>query len=296
MAQTTKIAWTDATWNIARGCTKVDEDCKFCYMYRDSLKGTRYEPKKVVRTKTVFNLPFKIKEPSKIFTSSLTDFFHEDCDAFRHEAWDIIKKCPQHTFQILTKRPERIAYYLPMRCVDGWDNVWLGTSVGHQKGQNRINWLLLSPKAKVKFLSIEPMHGPLNLEKITKCGSGQSWTTNCLNGITHDEHYDLGESYGDKIDWVIIGGESGNDKGQYRYRPCKLEWIESIVVQCKRWNVPVFVKQLGTHLANELGLKDRHGADPSEWPKHLRVQEFPRVSKSFQTHINGQQNNYSKWT
>jgi protein gp37 len=75
MAQTTNISWTDATWNIARGCTKVDEDCKFCYMYRDSFDSTRYNPLEIVRTKTVFNLPLKLKEPSKIFTCSLTDFF-----------------------------------------------------------------------------------------------------------------------------------------------------------------------------------------------------------------------------
>lgn len=75
MGLKSEIQWTDATWNIARGCTKVDEDCKFCYMYRDSFDGTRYNPRQVVQTKTVFNLPLKLKEPSKIFTCSLTDFF-----------------------------------------------------------------------------------------------------------------------------------------------------------------------------------------------------------------------------
>src|SRR4051812_32855469 len=113
MSEKSAIQWTDATWNIARGCTKVDEDCKYCYMYRDSFDSSRYNPLEVIRTKTVFNLPLKLKEPSKIFTCSLTDFFHESIDSYRNEAWDIIRKCPQHTFQILTKRPERIIDHLP---------------------------------------------------------------------------------------------------------------------------------------------------------------------------------------
>ena len=119
MASKSQIQWTDATWNIARGCTKVDEDCKFCYMYRDSFDSTRYNPLEIVKTTTVFDLPLKLKEPSKIFTCSLTDFFHEGCDLFRQDAWDIIRKCPQHKFQILTKRPERIIDNLP----SFWDEI-----------------------------------------------------------------------------------------------------------------------------------------------------------------------------
>ncbi len=113
MGTKTNIQWTDVSWNIARGCTKVDADCKFCYMYRDSYDNTRYNPLEVVRTKTVFDLPLKVKEPSKIFTCSLTDFFHPAIDLYRDDAWDIIRRCPQHTFQILTKRPERIIEHTP---------------------------------------------------------------------------------------------------------------------------------------------------------------------------------------
>lgn len=262
------IQWTDFSWNIARGCTKVDEDCKFCYMYRDSLNGTRYEPKQVVRTKTVFNLPLKLKEPSKIFTSSLTDFFHEDIDSYRKEAWDIIRKCPQHTFQILTKRPERISNLtLPFeKTSDGGGimyrnlpNVWLGTSIGSQASLSRLYSLIKCPWKGLKFLSLEPLHGPIDFE-IDLCDC-------CGNPV-----FDHG------IDWVIVGGESGNDNGKYRYRECKLEWIENIVTFCRLSGVPVFVKQLGTHLAKELKLKDRHGGDMDEWPEHLRIREFPKQS------------------
>lgn len=250
MSYKSNIQWTDATWNIARGCTKVDEDCKFCYMYRDSMDSTRYNPLNVVRTKTVFNLPLKLKEPSKIFTCSLTDFFHEEIDSFRDEAWEIIRQCPQHTFQILTKRPDRIIANLPKFSDKISDQVWLGTSVGSQEGHRRLTQLsliksLFGERCPILFLSAEPLHGELKVIPIKA------------------------------LDWVIIGGESGNENGKYRYRPCKIEWIESLIQQCRENNIPVFVKQLGTHLAKELKLSDRHGGNIDEWPEHLRIREFP---------------------
>lgn len=262
MGVNSNIQWTDATWNIARGCTKVDEDCKFCYMYRDSMNGTRYQPLEVVRTKGVFNTPLHLKEPSKIFTCSLTDFFHESIDSYRHEAWDIIRKCPQHTFQILTKRPERVMDHLP----NFWPqlkNVWFGTSAGSsgEKAMQRIKDLMLlkyNGFIKTSFLSLEPLHNEIEL----------------------NTEFDFeGEPYHilSLIDWVIVGGESGNDTGKYRYRQCDLKWIEDIITECKSISCPVFVKQMGTYLAKQMGLKDRHGGNIDEWPEHLRVREFPNV-------------------
>lgn len=261
MSEKTNIQWTDVTWNIARGCTKVDEDCKFCYMYRDSFDSTRYNPLQVVRTKTVFNLPLRIKEPSKIFTCSLTDFFHEDIDSYRNEAWDIIRKCPQHTFQILTKRPERITDNLPADWGEGWDNVWLGTSVGSQKSVYRIDQL--EPViSKTKFISFEPLHG------------------------------ELVEKFVGYVDWIIIGGESGNETGKYRYRECKIEWIEKIVDAYQLSNnylcdrpCAIFVKQLGTYLSKQLGMSDRHGGNIEEFPKHLQIREFPNVPHPSQRNV-----------
>ncbi len=260
MGQHSSIQWTDATWNIARGCTKVDEDCKFCYMYRDSFDNTRYNPLNVVRTKTVFNLPLKLQEPSKIFTSSLTDFFHEDIDSYRDEAWDIIRKCPQHTFQILTKRPERVNDLLPKDWGHGWRNVWLGTSVGSQNGVQRMIDMSMVNHDGIKFLSLEPLHGPIKLGEVKKFFDAIDGDLFILPAF----------------DWVIVGGESGNETGKYRYRPCQLEWIESLVNECRFNDIPVFVKQLGTHLSKSMGLKDRHGGDIDEWPEHLRVRNFPR--------------------
>lgn len=253
MAEKSKIQWTDATWNIARGCTKVDEDCKFCYMYRD---GDRfgYDAKQIIRTKSVFNLPLKLKEPSKIFTCSLTDFFHVDCDGFRQEAWNIIRKCPQHTFQILTKRPERIMQSLP----DFWNEIenrcWIGTSIGSSDSIHRFRRLMELPIMSIKFLSLEPLYDRIYLP------------------------------FEDMLvlpDWIIVGGESGNDNGKYRYRECKLHWIENIVMSCGAHGVPVFVKQLGTHLAKEMKLHDRHGGDINEWPEHLKIRNFPLDKSKF---------------
>jgi protein gp37 len=220
-------------------------------MYRDSFNSTRYNPLEIQRTKTVFNLPLKLKEPSKIFTSSLTDFFHEAIDGYRNEAWDIIRKCPQHTFQILTKRPERIMDHVPEDWGNGWDNVWLGTSIGSQKAIKRLDELE-KVKAKTKFISFEPLH-----EEIKTGFVGM-------------------------VDWVIIGGESGNETGKYRYRPCELEWIEKIIREYRDHpfkETAIFVKQLGTHLAKQMGLKDRHGGNIEEWPEHLRIREFPSLTE-----------------
>jgi protein gp37 len=244
------------TWNIARGCTKVDEDCKACYMYRDSMNSTRYDPMAVVRTKTVFDLPLRIKQPSKIFTCSLTDFFHEAIDSYRDEAWDIIRRCPQHTFQILTKRPERIIEHLPSYWEEIRKRVWLGTSIGSQKGIQRLHDLIAPIQPGIKFLSLEPLHGAISLP--------------------FDEFVDSGHKVRDLIDWVIVGGESGNETGKYRYRECDLPWIEQIVADCQKNEIPVFVKQLGTWLAKARGMSDRHGGDISEFPLHLQIRQFPK--------------------
>lgn len=266
--QNSNIQWTDATWNIARGCSKVDEDCKFCYMYRDSFDETRYNPREVIRTKTVFNFPLKYKEtkskvwdgPPLIFTSSLTDIFHQAIDSYRHEMWQIIKQCPHLIFQILTKRPERINQHLPEDWGEGYKNVWLGTSVGSQKSEQRIKDLALTVDAKVKFLSLEPLH-------------------DCIDLVSVKQYYQsLNESFHvfPALDWVIVGGESGNETGKYKYRPCKLEWIEKITNDCQKNDVPVFIKQMGTHLSKQLKMSDRHGGNINEFPKHLQLRQFPK--------------------
>lgn len=279
MGNKSNIQWTDATWNIARGCTKVDADCKYCYMYRDSMNNTRYDPLAVVRTKTVFDFPLRYKDTNSecwdgnplIFTSSLTDFFHEQIDEYRNEAWDIIRKCKHLTFQILTKRPERIINHLPSDWGNGWDNVWLGTSVGSQASADRISDLMkVRDRCKILFLSLEPMHSGID---ITNKGLKDAYNT----PTKFSDDTNCGDGY-IGIDWVIVGGESGNESGKYRYRPCEIDWIQKVVDDCKKSSVPVFVKQLGTHLSKMLKLSDRHGGNIEEFPSSLRVRQFPNVS------------------
>jgi len=224
-------------------------------MYRDKERYGQ-DPTKVIRTSPkTFNAALNWKDPKKIFTNSWSDFFIEEADQWREAAWSIIRNTPQHSWQILTKRPERIRECLPADWGKGYDNVWLGVSIENSDVSHDRLWRLIDVPAKVKFLSVEPMLGPVDL---------------LLDTIV------TGNLVESRIDWVIVGGESGNDNGKYKYRECKLEWIYDIIDQCKRSNTPVFVKQLGTHLSKEMKLVDRHGGDIEEWPQQLQIRQFPR--------------------
>jgi protein gp37 len=205
MGEITDIGWTEATWNPWYGCTKISPGCKFCYMYREMQRYGR-DPYKVQRSKTTFNAPLKWKEPRMVFTCSWSDFFIESADAWRTEAWEIIRKTPHLTYQILTKRPELIAERLPADWGDGYPNVWLGVSVESQFYFDRIIYLQQIP-ARVRFLSLEPLLAALTPVPLHS------------------------------IDWVIVGGESGSD------RDCQLRWITDLVDQCRTSLVPIFVKQ-----------------------------------------------------
>lgn len=256
MSQKTNIQWTDATVNFWTGCKKVSAGCKYCYMYRDKERYGK-DPSEVVLVsdKTIMGTLRKLTIPSKIFTCSWSDFFIEEADRWRDKAWKIIKDHPQHQWQILTKRPERIRQCLPDDWGDGYENVWLGVTVENQLSANDRIWQLIDAPAKVKFISVEPLLEEVDL-----------WLDKCLTGNLLE----------DKIDWVIVGGESGNDAGKYLYRPCKVEWMELIVQQCDSANIPVFVKQMGTHLAKELNMSDRHGGKIEEFPERLKIRQFPK--------------------
>lgn len=212
MSERTGIAWTDATWNPWQGCTKVSPGCAHCYMYREK---TRYgqDPETVVRSAPgTFLAPRKWKDPRRVFTCSWSDFFHPAADAWRADAWDIIRETPHLTYQILTKRPGRIPDALPADWGKGWPHVHLGVSVESQRFVLRINALRTVPAA-VRFLSAEPLLGALD-----------------LTGLT------------DGIGWVICGGESGPGA-----RPMSDDWARGLRDQCAAAGVPYFLKQLGGH-------------------------------------------------
>lgn len=208
MSNYTKIEWTDSTWNPWQGCRKISAGCKNCYMYRGKHRFGK-DPKVVIKSKTTFSDPLKWKKSRNIFTCSWSDFFIEDADAWRQEAWNIIEQSPQHVFQILTKRPERIMENLPKNWGNGWDNVWLGVSIESQEYIYRKKELLAIP-SRLHFLSLEPLLGEINL------------------GNLND------------IEWIICGGESGPN-----FRPLKFEWIRKIRDIAKENKIPFFFKQIG---------------------------------------------------
>lgn len=244
MGETTKIQWTNKTWNPWHGCHKVSDGCKYCYMFRDKERYGQ-EPNTVLRSKSTFNEPLKWKEPEKIFTCSWSDWFIEEADEWRNEAWKIIKATPHLTYQILTKRPENIKDRLPADWGNGYSNVWLGVSVEKAKNKNRID-ILRNVPANIRFVSFEPLLGSVGALNL------------------------------DGINWAIIGGESGNTSGKYTFRECYLHWFHPIIWQCREQETSVFVKQLGTYLAKHFQLKDSHGGDMSEWPEDLQIREIPR--------------------
>lgn len=261
MGDNTKIEWADATINFWHGCKKVSAGCKYCYMYRDKQRYGQ-DGSLVVRSKNdTFFRALKWVEPRKIFTCSWSDFFIKEADEWREEAWEVIRKTPQHTWLILTKRPDRILQCLPKDWGKGYPNVWLGVSVENQKSANyRIPKLFEVPCA-IRFLSVEPLIGPVDLKPFL--------------AVTFPPDKQIYYP----IHWVIIGGESGNETGDFKYRPCKVDWMRDITKACKDSETPVFVKQLGNSIAKQLELKDRVGADYTEaaFPPYLKIRSFPAI-------------------
>jgi len=202
------------TWNPVTGCVKISQGCKHCYAERmatrlRSMGSSRYRDGfKPTLHWDLVDVPRQWKKARTVFVNSMSDLFQEDVpDAFIARVFETMDTCPQHTFQVLTKRADRlasIAHRLP------WpDNVWMGVSVEDARVLDRIRLLKRTP-AKVKFLSCEPLIGPLNRLP--------------LSGIN----------------WVIVGGESGPGA-----RMMEREWVESILAQCRRADVPFFFKQWG---------------------------------------------------
>jgi len=225
MGETTKIEWTNVpgyiggSWNPWQGCRKKSEGCANCYMYRDKTRFGQ-DPSKVILSKPpTFNMPMKQQEPHAWFTCSWSDFFNPEADDWREMAWNIIQSTPRHLYMILTKLPERIERCLPWDWGTGYKNVWLGTSVENQRWADRRIPALLKVPAVKRFLSCEPLLGPVDIWSYLEYCDAAIWGNR-------------------KIDWVICGGESGSD-----YRPMDIQWVEDIANQCKAASTPVFVKQ-----------------------------------------------------
>lgn len=213
---TTKIEWTDSTWNPVTGCTKMSAGCAHCYAETMSRRlkamGTpKYRNGFIVTLhEEALEEPKKWRKPRTIFVCSMSDLFHKDVPfEFIDKVIGVIKETPQHRYQLLTKRAERMKEYFLTREVP--NNVWIGVTVEIQSSKDRIDNLRSIKNAPIKFLSCEPL-----LE-------------------------DLGELNLTGIDWIIVGGESGNQA-----RPMQEEWVLNIQRQCKAANKAFFFKQWGT--------------------------------------------------
>jgi protein gp37 len=333
----TKIEWTDLSSNPLRykdadgndvwACVKKSTGCANCYSESLALrygKGTEFTAANMrtltpyLRTKELRELLSTKKTPagSKVFLGDMTDIFGDWVpDGLLDELLGVLAIRHDVTFQVLTKRPGRMAAYFAgqpgMRMLvsnsrySPFDNaalkrgadydlghVWFGTSVENQQAADeRIPYLLQVPAA-VRFLSCEPLLGPLDLSK---------WLVDPMLAEMNQHYGIVGRIWRPSLHWAIVGGESGPDS-----RACRVEWVRSIVEQCQAADVPVFVKQLGQRPTTTLpdgehwpghtgplsavqfqgdgfgnyhitGLKSRKGADPDEWPDDLRVRQFPKV-------------------
>ena len=220
MSNNSKISWTTTTWNVTAGCDPISDGCKNCYarMMAERLKAmgqAKYQNGFIPTIHSeCLNEPFEWKGNKLVFVVSMGDLFHKDIPFdFIDKVMEVITKCPQHTFQILTKRAERMYEYFSTHAIP--ENVWLGVTVENQKVKGRIDYLK-KLDAPVRFLSCEPL-----LE-------------------------DLGTLDLSDIDWVIVGGESGN-----RARKVEKDWILNIKSQCDvSTGTAFFFKQWGTWSAD----------------------------------------------
>lgn len=278
------IQWTDETYNPIVGCSRISAGCKNCYA-AEAAKSARLQQfsqyQKVKDWDGVTEFvesqllkPLSWKKPKKVFVCSMADLFHESVPfEWIDQVFAVATIVPQHTLQILTKRPQRmLEYFLDYRCdtAPRWveiqgtkqvvdlgqslplPNVWLGVSVENQQAaRDRIPLLLQTPAAK-RFLSCEPLLESIDLMPffVKEFAS---------------------------IDWVICGGESGTNA-----RPCHLDWLRSLVRQCNETNTKVLVKQLGSYVTDKATLpglrrhfRDRKGGNIEEFPEDLKVREFP---------------------
>lgn len=229
MATVSTIEWTEMTWNPVTGCTKITAGCKHCYAERVAERF--WGDRKFVEIQTHedrLNQPRRWKKPRTIFVNSMSDLFHDAVPtSFISKVFDVMKDCPQHVFQILTKRSERLLELSPQ--LDWPLNVWMGVSVEDDRVLARIDHLREVPAA-IRFLSLEPLIGPLkNLN---------------LEGI----------------DWAIVGGESG--PGARTMRPI---WVDAIRQQCASEGVAFFFKQWGGVRKSNFG-RELNGRTYDEMP------------------------------
>jgi protein gp37 len=305
MAATTFIEWTDRTWNPVVGCSLVSPGCTNCYAMRMAgrIEAMGTAPHYIGLTKPskagpvwtgevraapdhVLLQPLRWRKPSRIFVNSMSDLFHEGLpDWVIDRVFAVMALCPQHTFQVLTKRPERMRAYLNARDQPDGDalyallhgslmarvertmqraidavfplpNVWLGVSVENQaRADERIPVLLDTPAA-VRWISAEPLLGPIDLTRLPYPNRGRTWMIDAVRGEMREPGLDRTPIGGVvSLDWVVAGGESGPDA-----RPMHPDWARSLRDQCAAAEVPFLFKQWGSWSPVSLEIDDDGGA------------------------------------
>ena len=214
MSRRSAIEWTEMTWNPVSGCTKISPGCVNCYAERmakrlKAMGAARYQDGFALRIhEPALEEPLRWKSPRKVFVNSMSDLFHKDVPLeFIQRAFAVMARCPQHQFQILTKRAARLRELAP--ALNWAPNIWMGVSVEDQKRSRRAQDLSHVP-AQIRFLSVEPLLGPIKRLPL------------------------------EGIHWVIVGGESGPGA-----RPIEPHWVDDLLDQCRAHGVAFFFKQWG---------------------------------------------------
>lgn len=251
MATLSEIEWTDVTWNPVAGCTLASAGCTNCYAMRmaarlQAMGHAKYEGTtrksggryvwtgRVNLDETSLSAPLEWRRPKRIFVNSMSDLFHDGVpDDFIRSVWKVMAECPQHHFQVLTKRPSRMAAMFRRKQIFPLQNVWLGTSIESSEVAHRAKDLVEIEGATL-FISFEPLIGGIN-------------------------DIDLR-----KVHWAIVGGESGP-----RARHMKSEWVDRLYAICRRDDVAFFFKQWGGQNKKAAG-RELHGRTYDEFPLELQ--------------------------
>ena len=269
-----KIEWTDETWNPVTGCSKVSEGCRNCYAEGMAARfagqwGYEHKPwtaahaEHNVRTHSDrLDIPLRWKKPRRVFVNSMSDLFHEEVPfEFIEEVFETMHNAHQHTFQVLTKRPARMLEFFEWYIIRGLDpagermwepspNIWIGVSVENQQAADERIPLLLQTPAAVRFLSCEPLLGPVSIFDVDD--------TIGMEGEL------LGLPMEPRLHWVIAGGESGPNA-----RPMHPDWARSLRDQCEAAKIPFFFKQRGEWTWDNFNPHYGYGSDSGKWDSYI---------------------------
>ena len=269
-----KIEWTDETLNLSGGCIKADETCKNCYAEKlwPRVKHTYdNKPFNVLQLRPDrLEKPLHWKTPRKIFINSMSDLFHPDMpEDFLLKAFEVFLMADWHIFQLLTKRPERMLEFIRKHGLEPLPkHLWFGISAGTQEWLNKRIEFLLNLECAVRFLSLEPLLGPISLKEANPCEGclGKGYvefacaTEDCIECRNNDHALD-GHGIGKGIHQVIVGCESG-----YHRRPMNIQWPLSLAEECRDAGIAFFMKQI---------YGEKKKLSFSEFPKELQIREFP---------------------